>query len=80
MTIRFRIKAEADGQCLARIIDHFAQEGLIPSSVLANHVGHVLDIVIEHPTMEIAAGQAMCSRMSRLIMVDTASVQHLPPR
>jgi hypothetical protein len=72
MTIQFRLQAQAEAQCLPRLLDHFAQRGLIPSSIVADQIGHRLEILIEHPTIEEAAAELICERLRRI-----ASVQHV---
>ena len=73
MTIQFRLQAQAEAQCLPRLLDQFAQRGLIPSAVVTNHVGSGLDIVIEHPTIEDDVAELLCERMRRITTVEQAS-------
>lgn len=74
MTIRFRIQAGAEPQCLPRLIDHFAQRGLIPSAISASHIGPVLEVIIDHPTIEEDAARRLCDRMMRAPCVESATI------
>lgn len=77
MTMQFRIRAEAEPQCLSRLIDHFAQRGLIPSALSANRIGRALDIVIEHPTMPEETALLIRDRIAQMPSVEQASTQRL---
>jgi acetolactate synthase small subunit len=80
MTIQFRVLAEAEPQCLSRLIDHFAQRGLIPSSLSTMHVGRDLEIVIEHPTVEERTARIICERIARAPSVARATMIRLRHR
>lgn len=74
MIMQFRIQAAAEAQCLPRLIDHFAQRGLIPSALSTTHVGCSLEIIIEHPTLDAETADLICLRMARIVSVQRASV------
>lgn len=76
MTAQFRIVAEAEAQCLSRLIDHFAQRGLIPSAISANHIGNTLEILIEHPTIDESSAALICERIERSVAVVSADLTH----
>jgi acetolactate synthase small subunit len=80
MTMIFRVRAEAEPQSLSRMIDQFAQRGLIPSMVAASQIGHGLEVVIEHPTIQEDVAQIICDRIARLPPVEDASVHRLQTR
>lgn len=74
MTTRFRLNAKPEAQCLSRVLDHFAQRGLIPSRIVTNHVGPVLEIMIEHPTIEEPAAALLGERMRQIVFVESVSM------
>lgn len=80
MTVRFQVRAEAEPQCLPRLIDYFAQRGLIPSAVSTTHIGRALDILIEHRTMDDEVARLICDRIARLPSVECATVSRLQTR
>ena len=77
MTVQFRVSAEAEAQCLPRLVDQFAQRGLIPSMLSTIHVGRTLEITIEHPTMDDISARLICERMERMPSVGSASVRRM---
>jgi hypothetical protein len=77
MTTRFELEADAEVQCLPRLVDQFAQRGLIPSAISANHIRGRLEIIIDHPTMEAADASLICERMRRMVSVRRANVRQM---
>jgi hypothetical protein len=73
MTIRFRLQASAEAQCLSRVLDHFAQRDLVPSAMITSHVGQHLEIVIDHPTMDESTAELLCNQLLRTVSIASAS-------
>lgn len=71
--MRFRLCAEAEAQCLPRVLDHFAQRGLIPSRIETSHVGRRLEIMIEHPTIDESAAELISERMRQIVFVESVT-------
>jgi hypothetical protein len=80
MTVQFRVRALSEPHCLPRLLDNFAQRGLIPSAISASHVGEVLEIVIEHPTIDDPAAQFICERMARMVPIESVSMNRIRSR
>ncbi|WP_454887458.1 hypothetical protein [Sphingomonas oryzagri] len=78
MSVQFRIVAEAEAQCLPRLIAHFAQRGLIPSAVSANHIENRLEVIIEHPTIDDLSAALIRERLEQSVAVASAVVTHRP--
>jgi hypothetical protein len=77
MVTRFHIRAEAEAVSLVRLLDPFAQRGLVPSAVRARHVDDGLEVVIDMPLLEEGLAANLCARMGNMIAVLSASAQAL---
>jgi hypothetical protein len=72
MTTRFFIRAEAEAASLVRLLDPFAQRGLVPYAVRADQLGNDLEVLIELPVIDAVTAANICARMQNMIAVLSA--------
>ncbi|WP_206243696.1 hypothetical protein [Novosphingobium terrae] len=77
MITRFQIRAEAEAASLVRLLDPFAQRGLVPSAVSATCVDDDLEVVIDMPLLDEGIAAQICARMGNMIAVLSASAKAL---
>ncbi|WP_343615183.1 hypothetical protein [Novosphingobium sp.] len=80
MLTRFQIRAEAEAAALVRLLDPFAQRGLVPAAVRAICVDDDLEIVIDMPLLDEAVATQICARMGNMIAVLSATSHALAGR
>lgn len=73
MTVTFTISLDAEPGSLSRLVDPFAQRGLIPSLIRTQRIGDQLDVVIEQSGLDAALAANLCARMRNMIAVRSAA-------
>lgn len=72
---RFDIVAQVDPQALVRLINYFAQLGLVPSRVTAVATEASLHVRIEHPDLGEQQSRIMAEKMRSAVLVKSVQVR-----
>lgn len=66
---RFAVRASADPGLVPRLVNHFAQRGLVPSRLGTAMTGAELEVVIEQPGLSEDQATLIAERMRASILV-----------
>ncbi|MGI4880547.1 MAG: hypothetical protein ACRYG4_24035 [Janthinobacterium lividum] len=71
---RFDIVAQADSQTLGRLINYFAQQGLVPNRFSAVVAGGSVKVRIEHPDLGEQQCRIIAEKMRSAVIVEAVRV------
>lgn len=71
----FRIRAQAEPQTLARLVNYFAQLGLVSQRVRAEQVEDIFNVSIEQPDIDDHQAQIIAERMRSSVLVKTVELR-----
>lgn len=74
-TARFSIRTCAEPQALARLINLFAQLGLVPSRVSAQATGGIMLVSIEQPDLDDHRAAVIAEKMRGSVLVETVELR-----
>ncbi len=72
---RFDIAARADPQTLVRLLNYFAQLGMLPSRVNAIEAGGSVTIRIEQPELGELQARIIGEKMRNSVLVETVRIR-----
>jgi hypothetical protein len=72
MVTRFHIRAQAEPASLVRLLDPFAQRGLMPMAVRAQQSGEELEVMIDLPGLDEGVAANLCARMVNMVTTRSA--------
>jgi hypothetical protein len=80
MAARFDVRAHAEPQTLARLINYMAQQGMVPRRIHAREAKGIMTVVIDQP--DIAGDQAniIAEKMRASVLVESVRLSLHPPR
>lgn len=73
--IRFDIVTRSDPQALIRLLNHFAQNSLLPSRVTATEEAGRLKVRIDQPDVEEKQASIIAERMRNFVLVETVRLR-----
>ena len=66
---RYCVQGAADAQTLPRILNFFAQRGVLPTKVIATAQGSTLQVMVEVPVMG-GSRELIAEKIRQLVLVD----------
>jgi hypothetical protein len=69
--VRFVVRARAEPQTLARLINHVAQLGLVPKRVRADEADRVMTVLIEQDGLDDHRAGVIAEKMRASVLVET---------
>jgi hypothetical protein len=79
MAANFHVQACVDPQALGRVINYFAQLGMVPSRVEARATGDLMEIRIVQDELDDRLANIIAEKMRSSVLVEAVQLSHESP-